>query len=252
MARMEVSSAPSTPSTSTPPRVRYSLRDLRNMSAARAAAARDAEEQSDSLYYSPGRLRMSGIGDFRRSEYSARPLRWLDVTTLYEAATPHSFVNHGSWPTKNAVRLPPLQHKPRQQSLREEDGSPSSCPICLATFSADGNEAETSSDLPKRTNVQWTHCCGHAFHETCIAPLARCPMCRTGLRSGNVHDCSRLSQPLPLRSALDCSQDERRLDGAIGHGSPSASPPHSTGVHSSAAHVSAQRVSIRAAAAQEK
>ena len=185
---------------------RFSLKDLRNMSAARAAAARQATEYQESgLFYSPARQRLSGMGEFRRSEYSARPLRWLDVGTLYAQATPRSFI-HSDY--RHAGRhLPPLRpstsvriahQAPRRQPLLEEDGSSASCAICLANF--------LQVDLPsleKRfATVQWTQCCGHPFHEACIAPLLRCPMCRTGLGFGLVRECSKLSPPVPITSAL--------------------------------------------------
>ena len=192
--------------------VRYSLKDLRNMAAARAATARRSEENAaNGLFYSPARQRMSGIGEFRRSEYSARPLRWLDVGTLYEASAPNSFLPRhtpGSMaPTTPRARLPPLSTStPRHQPIFEDDGSSAACPICLATFVPADDQQTIRSQQKLSSTIQWTSCCGRMFHERCLAPLSRCPMCRCDLGFGLVREMTRLSPPVQLKVALeDCA-----------------------------------------------
>ena len=208
------------------PPVRYSLKDLRNMAAARAANARRTEEAAaGGLFYSPARERLSGVGEFRRSEYSARPLRWLDIGTLYDAITPHSFTPRYTPgviapPSPRFRPLPPTSPRTglRRQRLFDEDGASAACPICLATFVPEGEQRQQDEEreeerkgrraehapsrLPPPT-LQWTSCCGRCFHTSCIAPLSRCPMCRCDLGLGLAREWTRLSPPIPLKAALE-------------------------------------------------
>ena len=127
----------------------------------------------------------AGIVDglFARSEVAASPnLRWLDTGARFDALAQPS-----------PCRLPPIT--PRRPPKRLQEGDV--CPVCLGNFAEDTHGGEA-------TCVQWTACCGRAFHAGCIAKCGtQCPWCRTTIGKGAQREALQaLSPATPLRSAL--------------------------------------------------
>ena len=184
------------------PPVRYSLKDLRNMAAARAANARRTEEAAaGGLFYSPARERLSGVGEFRHAQSTALALRWLDIERcMMRSLLTRSL--HATLPA-SSLRLrhasghcrPPHRGPGCVVSVFLMKTASAARPICLATFVPEGEQRQQDEEREEErkgrraehariattpTHPQWTSCCGRCFH-TRIAPLSRCPMCRCDL-----------------------------------------------------------------------
>ena len=130
---------------------RFTLERLREMACARRESGRRVSQDPATAAQDIVRL---------HAECSAAPLRWLSTASRYEASGDSSFVTPPPpmAPIRIRSRLRPLHlgRAAAKQPLREEDGSPATCPICLAEF------REAGSHEPGLLYVQWTNCCGRA------------------------------------------------------------------------------------------